>query len=282
MNAICSANDDQAQRWNGLAGRAWVDMRAVVDGMFQPMADLLLAAVSAAGARAVLDVGCGTGAVSLGIAARLGTAGRCLGIDISAPMVAAAQARAARDGVRAAFLEADAQTYPFAPASFDMIVSRFGVMFFDDPVAAFANLLKAARPGAPLRLIAWRSADDNPFMTMAERAAAPLLPNLPARPAEGPGQFGFAHAARVRHILGQAGWTAVDIQPVAFTCTLPESELDRYLIRFGPLGQILPGMPEATRAPIVAAMHAAFEPYRQGSDIRFTAACWTIGARAPG
>ncbi|MCZ0733973.1 methyltransferase domain-containing protein [Phreatobacter sp. AB_2022a] len=282
MNAICSVNDDQARRWNGLAGRAWVDMRAVVDGMFQPMADLLLAAVSAAGARAVLDVGCGTGAVSLGIAARLGAAGRCLGIDISAPMIAAAQARAALDGLHAAFLQADAQTYAFAPASFDMIVSRFGVMFFEDPVAAFGNLLAAARPRAALRLLAWRGADANPFMTTAERAAAPLLPDLPPRPADGPGQFGFADAAKVRRILEAAGWTAVDIQPVAFTCALPDSELGRYLIRFGPLGQLLPDMAEATRAPIVAAMRAAFEPYRHGGDIRFTAACWSIGARAPG
>ena len=280
MNAICPANDDQAQCWNGLAGRAWVDMRTVVDGMFQPMADLLAAAVSAAGARAVLDVGCGTGAVSLGIAGRLGTAGRCLGIDISGPMVAAAQARAAREGLQAAFLQADAQTYAFAPESFDMIVSRFGVMFFDDPVAAFANLRRAARPGAPLRLLAWRGADDNPFMTTAERAAAPLLPNLPPRPADGPGQFGFADAGKVRRILAGAGWTAVDIQPINFTSTLPESELDRYLMRFGPLGQILPGLSEAVRAPIVAAMHAAFGPYIHGSEVRFTAACWTIGATA--
>lgn len=281
MTSACQANDDQVQRWNGLAGQAWVDMRAVVDGMFQPMADLLAAAVSAAGARAVLDVGCGTGAVSLGIAGQLGATGRCLGIDISAPMLAAAQARAARDGVQAAFLKADAQTYAFAPGSFDMIVSRLGVMFFDDPVAAFANLLTAARPGAPLRFIAWRGAGDNPFMTTGERAAAPLLPNLPPRPADGPGQFGFADAGKVRSILERSGWTAVDIQPVAFACSLPEKELVRYLLRFGPLGQILPGMSEAARAPVVAAMRAAFEPYVQGPDIRFTAACWTVGARAP-
>ena len=145
----------------------------------------------------VLDVGCGTGSTTLAVARRLGAKGRCIGIDISEPMIAAARARAEREGTPASFIRADAQTHAFEPASFDMIISRFGVMFFDDSVRAFANLRRAAKQTPSLRFIAWRSAAENPFMTTAERAAAPLLPNLPARRPDAPGQFAFADRDRV-------------------------------------------------------------------------------------
>ena len=174
------------------AGRAWVEMQDVLDQMFKPFEDLLVEAVSAGTAAA-----CSTSAAaraaprspSRGGSARRGS---CIGIDISEPMIAAARARAEREGTPASFICADAQTHAFEPASFDMIISRFGVMFFDDSVRAFANLRRAATDDAELRFVAWRSAAENPFMTTAERAAAPLLPNLPARRPDAPGQFAFA------------------------------------------------------------------------------------------
>ena len=143
-------------------------------------------------------------------------------------MIAAARARAEREGMPASFIRANAQTHAFEPASFDTIISRFGVMFFDDSVAAFANLRRAARDDAELRFIAWRSAAENPFMTTAERAAAPLLPNLPARRPDAPGQFAFADRRRVYSILEESGWAEIDIQPIDVACTLPEK-------RIGPL-----------------------------------------------
>jgi ubiquinone/menaquinone biosynthesis C-methylase UbiE len=188
-------DDDQAARWNGPAGHAWVDAQAVLDETLQPFEDLLVEAVVAARGSRVLDVGCGTGATTLAVARRLGAEGRCVGIDISEPMIAAARARAEREGTPAGFIRADAQDHAFEPAAFDTIISRFGVMFFDDFVRAFANLRRAATDDAELRFIAWRSAADNPFMTTAERAAAPFLPNLPARRPDAPGQFALADRA---------------------------------------------------------------------------------------
>src|SRR5438270_1708240 len=174
MEPAREANDEQTKLWNGLAGRAWVETQEALDRMFEPFERLLVEAAAAKAARGVLDVGCGTGSTTLAIARRLGASARCVGLDISAPMIAVAQGRAEREGSPARFITADAQRHAFEPASFDMIVSRFGVMFFDDPVGAFANLRRAARDGAELRCIAWRSAAENPFMTTAERAAAPL------------------------------------------------------------------------------------------------------------
>ncbi|HYH96143.1 MAG TPA: SAM-dependent methyltransferase, partial [Hyalangium sp.] len=169
----------------------------------------------------------------------------------------------------------------FEPESFDMIISRFGVMFFDDSVRAFANLRRASEDDAELRFIAWRSPSENPFMTTAERAAAPLLPNIPARRPDAPGQFAFADQRRVYRILEESGWAEIDIRPIDVACTLPEKELVRYLTRFGPLGQILHEADERTRTQVIETVRAAFDPYVHGAEVHFTAACWRVGARAP-
>jgi ubiquinone/menaquinone biosynthesis C-methylase UbiE len=280
MDSTHETDDEQAQRWNGVAGRAWVDAQQFLDQMFKPLEELLVEAVAAASRNRVLDVGCGTGATTLAVARRLGWKGHCIGIDISDPMIAAGRARAEREGVAAHFIRANAQVYAFEPDSVDMIISRFGVMFFDDPVEAFANLLRAASHDAELRLIVWRSAEDNPFMTTAERAAAPILPNLPARRPDGPGQFAFADRERVSAILEKSGWAEIDLRPVDVDCTLPETELIRYLTRLGTVGMALQEADDSTRARVVEIVRPAFDPYVHGTEARFTAACWMIGARA--
>jgi SAM-dependent methyltransferase len=281
MSVNQETSSEQAALWNGSAGRAWVDAQQSLDRLFMPFENLLVDEARAASAHRVLDVGCGTGATTLAIARALGGEGHCVGADISEPMVAAARARAEREGTPASFICGDVQRHAFEPASFDLIVSRFGVMFFDSPVQAFANLRHAARDGTALRVIAWRSAAENPFMTTAERAAAPLLPNLPARQPGGPGQFAFADRQRVSAILEESGWAGIDVRPIDVECTLPERDLIGYLTRLGPVGLILQNADERTRAQVVDTVHAAFDPYVHGTEVRFTAACWMIGAQAP-
>jgi SAM-dependent methyltransferase len=281
MDVARQTDDEQEKLWNGVAGRGWVEAQELLDQLFKPFEGLLVEAVSAASVSCVLDVGCGTGGTTLAVARRLGANGRSIGIDISDQMLAAARARAEREGTPASFIRANAQTHAFEPASFDMIISRFGVMFFDDSVRAFANLRRAARDDAGLRFIAWRSAVENPFMTTAERAAAPLLPNLPARRPNAPGQFAFADQRRVHRILEESGWAGIDIRPIDVACTLPETELVSNVSRLGPLGRILHETDEQTRKQILEAVRAAFDPYVHGSEVRFTAACWMVSARAP-
>ncbi|MBV2205767.1 MAG: class I SAM-dependent methyltransferase [Pseudomonas sp.] len=272
--------DDQDSLWSGAAGRVWVEAQDVLDGMFQPFEDRLAEAVAVSAGGRVLDVGCGTGSTTLAIARQLGAEGRALGIDLSAPMLASARQRAEQEGVLADFIRADAQRHTFEPASFDLIVSRFGVMFFDDPVRAFTNLRRAARNDGELRFIAWRSATENPFMTTAERAAAPLLPQLPTRRPDAPGQFAFADGSRVQAILEETGWISVDIEPIDVICTLPERDLIRYLSQLGPVGVVLQQVDERMRRQVIDAARAAFDPYVLGTEVRFTAACWWVGARA--
>lgn len=274
------SNGDQAALWNGVAGQGWVAAQALLDQVFQPFEDLLVAAARVSGAGRVLDVGCGSGGTTLAVARVLGAGGRCTGVDISAPMIAAARTRAGCEGAAADFVCADAQVHAFEPAGFDLILSHFGVMFFDDPVTAFSNLRAAARKGGALRFIAWRSPAENPFMTVAERAAAPLLPNLPARDPDAPGQFAFADRRRVHGILDASGWADIAIEPVDRVCRIPENELERYFTLLGPLGRVLPTADAPTRAKIVETVRAAFDPYVRGDEVRLNAACWMVGARA--
>src|SRR5438477_6331618 len=193
MSEAQQVNRDQAALWNGSSGGAWVEMQDVLDRVLAPFATLLIKEAALDEGGRALDVGCGAGATTISIARHLGPRGLCVGVDISEPLLEVAKERAIAEKLgAAAFVQADAQTYAFEPGRFDSVVSRFGVMFFDDPEAAFVNIRRAARSDAKLAFVAWRSPAENPFMTTAARAAEPLLPNL-SRPEVGaPGQFAFA------------------------------------------------------------------------------------------
>lgn len=272
-------NQQQTIVWQGAVGHIWVAAQDLLDHMFQPIEDLLMQAIPPT-TQALLDVGCGTGATTLAAARRLGADSRCTGIDISGPMIASARTRAAQAGSSATFIEADAQRHPFEPASFDTVISRFGVMFFDDPVAAFNALRRATRDGGTLRCAAWRGPEDNPFMTAAERSTAALLPQLPVRVPDEPGQFGFANRDRVQAILEQSGWRDIDIAPLDVACSFPEKELLYYITNMGAVGRLLQSADEATRQQVTDVARAAFEPYVHGDQVRYNAALWDVGARA--
>jgi len=261
-----------ARIWNGGAGKGWVAADAALDQMFAPFNDLLTDGV--AGGR-VLDVGCGTGSTTAALARR---GADCVGIDPSAPMLAAARARMTREGFSADFIQADAQTHMFAPEQFDAVISRFGVMFFADPVAAFANLRQAAR--GRLRFAVWRAAAENPFLTAAEHAAAPLLPCIMVPAPGAPGPFAFADRDRIFSILKNSGWSAITIESIDVVCRFAEVELENYLAVMGPVGRALQQADDGTRAQVMDAMRPAFDQFVRGMDVHFTAACWMVNAHA--
>lgn len=275
-------NEAQSRLWNARAGQNWVEQQAMLDRLFLPFEQSLLQAVQEGGVSEVLDVGCGTGATTLAVARSLEGRGSCTGLDLSVPMIAAARRRAQAAGLdNSRFIAADAQRYAFEPGRFDAMISRFGVMFFDDPVAAFANLRRAARPDAGLTFIAWRGPEENPFMTTAERAAGPLLPELAPRDPAGPGQFAFADAERVRTILAASGWRDVDIERLDVACTLSQDDLDVYVTRMGPVALLLADLDPQRRSTVAAAVRRAFGVHVSDGAARFTAACWRVQARNP-
>ncbi len=280
MDASTTHGDAQSALWNGPAGDAWVQAQPLLDALFAPFSERLVEGARTRSARSVIDVGCGTGATTLALAEALDSGAHCVGVDVSAPMIAAARARALASASAACFVCADAARHDFAPGAADLIVSRFGVMFFERPVGAFAHLRAALRSGGALHAIAWRGSDENAFMTTAERAAAPLLPDLPARRPGAPGQFAFADRTFVREVLVRSSWQDVDIHPLDIECALPAAELERYFTLLGPVGVALQQADADTRARVIEALHEAFRPYKDGAMVRFTAACWEISARA--
>lgn len=276
------ANQDQVALWNEASGRTWVELQGVLDGLLAPFETIAIDAGFPGEGGRVLDIGCGAGATTLAMARRVGSTGRCLGVDISEPLLSAAKARAAAEGRdNATFLQADAQTHRFTPGSFDAVISRFGVMFFDDPQAAFDNLRRAVRVAGKLAFVAWRSPAENPFMTTARRAAEPLLSNMPTPAPDAPGQFAFADSDRVRRILERAGWSDIVVRPVDVEGQLAERDLFSYVVKLGPVGVALREVDEATRARVTEVVRAAFQPYIRNGSARVAMACWLVSAARP-
>lgn len=265
--------------WNGVAGQAWVDAQSLLDSMFAPIEQHLVDATVERGATRILDVGCGTGSVTLSIARRLGVNSMSIGVDISEPMIAHARERAGESSPNAQFVTADAAEFA-VDEPFELLVSRFGLMFFRDPAAAFANLRRQIRPNGGLVGIVWRGPDQNPFMTTAVKAARPLLPDLPAYDPDAPGQFGLSGRERTTRILEDAGWQNISLRPVEFNCGLPVQQLEDYVTRLGILGARWPELDEPMRATVLAAVLPAFAEFSDGREIRYTAACWEVSADA--
>lgn len=279
MGSTGEANQDQIALWNEASGRSWVELQGVLDRLLAPFGTLVVNEAFPGKGGRVLDVGCGAGATTLTMAKRLGPTGRCVGVDISGPLLTAATASATAELIgTATFIQADAQTYAFEPDSFDAVISRFGVMFFDDSEAAFTNIRRAVTNTGKLAFVAWRSPAENPFMTTARRAAEPLLPNLPTPDPTAPGQFAFADGERVRRILERSGWNDIAVSPVDVEGVIAERDLLAYVTKLGPVGVALREADDATRARVTQVVHEAFGSYIQNGMARFTMACWLVKA----
>src|ERR1700674_1021108 len=205
-------NADQIAYWNGPGGQRWTDRQQAQDIMLAPVSDILIDRAKAKAGERIVDVGCGSGATTIALAQKVGPTGQVVGIDISAPMLARAR-EIAPAGLRADFVLADATVYPFVSASFDLLVSRFGVMFFAEPALSFANLRKALRPSGRLTFACWRDPRDNPFFMAPLQAVYKHAPRLPQLGPEDPGPFSFASKARVNRILREAGFSGIAMEP---------------------------------------------------------------------
>ncbi|HEX7307777.1 class I SAM-dependent methyltransferase [Lentzea sp.] len=267
-----TVNSEQAAWWD-TAGHGWAQIQDVVGLVLRPYQDLLVEAASRRPRRRVLDVGCGTGGTTRAIAAATGAG--CVGVDISETMLAAA-----REHGEAEFVKADAQVHAFEER-FDLVVSRFGVMFFDDPVAAFRNLLAATTPGGELCFVTWRTAEENPVMTTSSRVAASLAPDAPAPDPDGPGPFSLADAGRTRGILAEAGWTDVDVQPVDRDCVMPEELLVPYLSNMGSIARALRERPESERGELLRKIRGEYDPFVRDGEMHFPGGVWQVTASAP-
>ncbi|HET6522136.1 MAG TPA: methyltransferase domain-containing protein [Geminicoccaceae bacterium] len=279
------ANADQAEFWNSAAGEEWVASQEALDARLGPLTDLLIERAAVAAGERVIDIGCGTGTTTLRLAGLVGPGGAVLGVDISAPMLAAAERRIARSGrTNVRLLRADAQTHPFEPEVHDLLFSRFGVMFFSDPVAAFRNLLAALRSAAGrLCFICWAPLDANPWFALPLAAAVRRLGPPEPRPPRAPGPLAFSDAAYVEEILTGAGFGKIAIERVDTVVpgARTAAEEAAFACEHGPAARLIGARaPDgATLGAIVAEIAAAFQPYETDAGVRMPASVFYVGAR---
>jgi SAM-dependent methyltransferase len=269
-----------AEYWNGRAVDVWVREADRFDALLSPFGRRILTAAALEPGERVLDVGCGNGAVSLEAARAVGPGGRVTGLDLSAPMLEVARRRAREQGIEVEFVQGDAQTASF-DQPFDMVVSRFGVMFFEDPVAAFANLAHATRPGGRLCFVCWQEMFANQWIAVPVGAmvAHVGIPDMPEP--GGPGPFSLSDASRITELLGSAGWSEVAVEghqdpmrmgrdPEDVVAFMLSDEMGRRLVE----GKD----PEAVKAGTQATLEA-LRPYVTPEGVVLTGACWLVTAR---
>jgi SAM-dependent methyltransferase len=259
--------------------RAWAQVREPLELQLAPLGQRALKALAARPGENVLDIGCGGGTTALELARAVAPDGAIVAIDLSATVLAIAQ-RAAMRCQLVRLVHGDAEVFPFEPASFDAAFSRFGVMFFADPTAAFINIRRSLRPNGRLAFVCWRALEENLLDNLPLRAASPHLPPQPALDPDAPGPFAFADADRVFRILEGAGFEQIEI--IAHDEKVGSGDIDTMLAvctRVGALGKVLRENPEL-RITALPAVRSALAAHNGPDGVRLTAATWVVTARA--
>ena len=276
---MTEANKDQIAYWNGDMARRWLSVEDQLDEFFtNPLAELLRVADAQVG-ESVLDIGCGGGVSSFAVARQVGPTGKVVGVDVSNSMLERAQQHlAATDLDNVSFLEADAQRHTFEPEQFDLIVSRFGVMFFDDPVAAFRNIAVGLKPAGRLAMVAWGAIDDNnPWFSIPRNIAVAKLNPPKAAPADPhvPGPFAFADVDRVVDILREAGLADVHGERAELQLEFKHSTdaAAAVTVSVGPAGRMLREANASTEvvATVQRDVAAQFARFAKGGVLRIPA-----------
>jgi SAM-dependent methyltransferase len=279
MSDVVERHADQVAYWNGPGAEHWVAQQAHTDAMLAPIGEAILEHAAPQPGERVLDIGCGCGGTTLALASRVGEAGHVTGLDVSAPMLAVGRQRGAgRRNID--WIDADASLYR-AAQPFDLLFSRFGVMFFGDPTAAFANLRSSIRPGGRLEFVCWRPIAENPWMQVPLHAAYGAgIPRLPKPGPEDPGPFAFADPERVTRILIASGWAAPKFAKLDLLLDIAAgSGLDGAVAQatqIGAASRALREAPEDSRPAAVAAIRAALAPFADGAHVRLPAAVWLV------
>lgn len=282
---MTSAPPSRTHEWAGASGDNWVVHQQRLDLMLEAFGEAAIAAAGIAPADHILDIGCGAGATSFALAERVGADGQVLGVDISPQLVARARSSAPA-GAPVVFQLADAATAALPHAAFDLIFSRFGVMFFDDPVAAFAHMRAALRPDGRLAFACWRAPADNDWVRLPIAAIRPLVTPPPTDPLA-PGPFAFADRERVETILTAAGFAGIEMAP--FDAVIPYGwgatraeaidDAVRLASAVGPLSRALADQPDDIREKATAAVRAAFAERPGETSLFLDGAAWIVTAK---
>jgi SAM-dependent methyltransferase len=282
---MTAPNRNQAEHWNSSdeVGH-WIDEQSRYDQMLEPFIDILIDGARLGASDSVLDIGCGCGATTIA-AALVVAPGTVVGVDVSGPMLTQGRTDAQTAGVdNVLFQQADAQTHPFDDGAFDAVISRFGIMFFDDPVAAFTNIHNAAPPGGCLAFVCWQPLTANEWLLVPGAALAQHVPLPEMGGAGAPGMFAFADPDQPQRVLGVAGWhdiRATDTHTPIYVGGRGTVDDAVAFLRTGSMGRtMLDGVNSDTEVRAVAAVRTALEPHHDGQGVRLDAAVWLVTARA--
>ena len=283
--SINEANREQADYWNGAAGQSWIRRQEMQDSIFADLTRRLIEIAALAPGERALDIGCGCGDTTLALAKAAGPTGGALGADISDPMIERARARAAEQGSKAEFLFADATEHDFSALGADVLTSRFGVMFFADPTRSFSNIRRGLKSGGRVAFVCWRDARLNEWLMLPFEAALKHAPRPPRPAPDEPGPFSFADEARVRNILGAAGFTDVSLAAEDFQLDLSaglglENAVEGTL-EIGPASRALKDQPQQVRDAAEAEIRNALSARLVDGRIPLGAAVWFVTARNP-
>ena len=284
MRRMDEPETNEREFWD-LRADAWERRADAMDAFSSAYGTPAMDALGLQPGERVLDIGCGPGTTAIELAGRVAPDGEVVGVDVSGAMIAAATRRTKAAGVaNVRFVAADAQSEPLGQ-DFDAVYSRFGVMFFSDPGAAFANIGRSLRPGGRLACVVWATLADNPWMFMPTMAAGPVLKAQLTIPGPGePGPFSLADGDRVVALLGQAGLAGATAEPVAGSRLISVANADdeiRALLEVGPLGEAYQAAESVARQAAVDAVIAAIEPYRDGDGWRLPGAALKVTALRP-
>jgi SAM-dependent methyltransferase len=275
-------NEEQIAYWDGPAGQRWTEQQMVLDRALAAFGDAVVERAAARPGEHVLDVGCGCGASSITLSDRVGATGSVLGVDLSAQMLERARERA---GTRAnlSFARGDVTTFSF-PRTYDLVFSRFGVMFFEDPVAAFRQLRTAVRPNGRLVFVSWRAFEDNPWAALPVSAIRSVLPGAPLShfDSDAPGPYAFADVKKVEQILLSSGFRDIQIDPFDGEVVLAGDDLDQaveFAVNAGPALRILASVSPDVHARAKDAVRRAIEPMRTRNGFALAGSSWLVSAR---
>jgi SAM-dependent methyltransferase len=276
-------NADQIAYWNGPGGQHWTDRQQAQDILLASITELLIDRARPKAGDRIVDVGCGCGATSIAFAQKVGGSGHVLGVDISAPMLARAR-QIAPAGLPVDFVLADATVFPFDPASIDLLVSRFGVMFFAEPAVSFANMRRALRPSGRLAFACWREPRENPWLMTPLQAVYKHAPRLPQPGPEDPGPFAFASEARVNRILNEAGFSRIGMEACDLSLDVAGGRgVDAAVeaaLEIGPAARALDGQPPDVISAAAVSIREALEPFARGQSVPLPASVWIVTASA--
>ena len=281
MSELTIANQEQREFWSDIKGDLWVTLQPRIDTMLATFGDKALDTLNPQSGERILEIGCGTGTTTLALGGRVGTSGEILAADLSRPMLNKAIERANVSAEHPiTFVEADAQVHSFPTATFDAVYSRFGVMFFDDPIAAFRNIRKAVRPGGRMAYVCWADRKANPWIRIPAGAAKTCL-DLPAPPPDdAPGQFSMENEGRVQQILHDAGWSDIGLERFTVEGSIGSDAADAasFITKMGPMSEPFALADPDTQHKTLQVIEEALMPYSNDSGVTLGFSTWIVSA----